>query len=107
MFPSLKIIRGKSSPYGSKGIIRQYNYWSDTKLGQGIVEIRIIPCSCHACTTILSLYWDSKTREAFNQNRYGRVYSCKYSQIIGGHNNCIIMIFCMTEQTKKITNSLM
>ena len=26
LFPSLNVINGKSSPYGSKGIIRHYNY---------------------------------------------------------------------------------
>ena len=46
-----------------------YHYRSDTKLDMGIFAIRIIPCSCQACTKILSLSWDSKTKEAFNQPR--------------------------------------
>ena len=81
----------KSSPYGSKRILRNYHYRSDPRICLGIVSTRRIPCSCHACTTILSLSWDSKTKEAFNQPRYGRVYNCKYSQIPGCHNNWIIM----------------
>ena len=63
-------MNGKALPYGSKGIIRNYNYRSDPKLGPGIVAIRIIPCSCHSCTAILSLSWDPKTKEAVNQPIY-------------------------------------
>ena len=91
-FPSLNVINGKTSPYASKGILRHYHYRSDTKLGPGIVAIRRISCICHACTTILSLYWDSKTKEAVNQPRYGIVYNYKYSQILDCHNNWVLMI---------------
>ena len=80
-------------PYASKGILRHYHHWSDPKLGLGIVAIIRIPCICHACTDILSISWDPKTKGAVNWPRYGRVYSCKYSQIIGCHNNCILMNF--------------
>ena len=62
MFLSLNIINVKSSPYINKGILRHYNYQSDTKLGPFIVAIRIIPCSCHDFTTILSLSWYSKIK---------------------------------------------
>ena len=61
--------------YGSKGNIRYYHNRSDPKLGPGIVEVRTIPYSCHDCTTILSLSWDSKIKEAVNQPIYGRVYN--------------------------------
>ena len=30
---------------------------------------------------------------SFNQTRHGRLYTFKYSQILGCHNNWIIMIF--------------
>ena len=76
LFTSLNVINGKTFPYASKGIIRHYNYWSDPKLGPYIFSIIIIPCGCHACTAILSLSWDPKIKEAVNQPRYGRVYSC-------------------------------
>ena len=59
----------------------------------GIIAIRTITCSCQDCTTVSSLSWDSKTKEVVNQPRYGIVYNCKYSQILGYQNNCIIMIF--------------
>ena len=54
---SLNLINGISSTYEINGILRQYNYWSDPKLGLGIVLIRILQCICHACKTIFSLSW--------------------------------------------------
>ena len=90
---SLDIMNEKLSPHGSWGILSHYHYCSDPKLGPGIVPILRMTCSCHACSKVLSLYWDSKIKESFNHSRYGRVHNCKYSQIIGCHNNCIIMIF--------------
>ena len=106
LFPSLNSIHGKKSPYGSKGILRYYHYQSYPKLSPVIVAIRRITCSCHYCTTVLSLYWYLKTKEAFNQPIYGRFYNCKYSQIIGCHNNWVLMNFNMMEQMKKFTNTL-
>ena len=93
LFTSLNVIIGKTSSYTSKGILRNYHYWSDPKLGPGFIPNRSIPFSCHACTTILSIHWDSKIKEVINQPRYGRVYSCRYSQIVGYHNNWILMNF--------------
>ena len=90
-FPSLNVLNGKTSQYGSKLILRHYRYLSDPKLGLGIVVIRRITCNYYTCTNILSLSWDSKIKEAVDQPRYGRVYSFKYSQIIGCHHNCILM----------------
>ena len=55
LFPSLNILNGKTSPNESKEIQRHYHYRSDPKQGPGIVEIRKIPCICHACITILSI----------------------------------------------------
>ena len=57
-FPWLNVIKGKISPYGSKGVLRHYNYHSYPKWVPGIVEIIRITCSCHDWKTILSLYWD-------------------------------------------------
>ena len=93
LFPSLNVINGKTSPNESKGILRYSHYRSYPKLCPGLAAIRKIPCSCHTCKTILSLFWDSKIKEAVDQPRYGIVNNCKYSQILGCHNNCIIMIF--------------
>ena len=73
LFPSLNAINGKKSPYSSKGILRHYHYRSDLKLGTVIVAIRRTLCSCHACTAILSIYWDSKIKETIHQPIYFRV----------------------------------
>ena len=80
-------MNGKTSPYTNKGVIIHYHYRSDTKLGPDIVSIRRIPCSFHARTAILSIYWDFKIKELVNQPIYGRVYNCKYSQTLIYHNN--------------------
>ena len=69
-FPSLNVINGKRSPYSIKEILRHYHYWSDPKLGPGVVAIRRITCSCHACTNTLSFSWDYKIKEAVIQPRY-------------------------------------
>ena len=92
-FLSLNVIKGEILSYGSKEILRYYHYQSDPKLGSGIVAIGRISCNCHVCTTILSLSLYSKIKEAVNMPRYGRVYNCKYSQILGCYNNWIINIF--------------
>ena len=83
LFTSLNVINGKSYPYVSKGFLRHYYYRSDQKLVPGIVAIRRIPCSCHACTTKSSLPWNYTIKEARNQPIYGRVFNCKYSIIRG------------------------
>ena len=87
LFPPLNVINVKTSPYGSNGILRHYHYRLDPKLSPGIVAIRIISCSYHDCTTILSLSWDLKIKKTVNQLIYGRLYNFKYSQIISCHNN--------------------
>ena len=51
-----------------------------------------MPCSCHTCRYILSISWYSKNKEAVNQPWYGRVYNYKYYQILGCHNNWILII---------------
>ena len=72
--PSLNVIIGKTDTYGIKGVLRHNHYMSDPKLGQGVVDIRRIPCSINACTTQLCLPWVSKIKNACNQPRYERVY---------------------------------
>ena len=80
-------------PYASKVILRHCYYRSDPKLCPDILSIRRIPFSFHACTAIIYIYWDPKIKEAVNRHRYGRVYSYKYSQILGCRNNLIVMSF--------------
>ena len=64
-FPSINAINSKTSPYGSKNILRYYHYQSDPKLGSGIVTMKRITCNCHAFKTILSLSYHSKIKELF------------------------------------------
>ena len=63
LLSSLNVIIVKSSPYENKGILRHYHYWSDPKLGLGIVAIRIITFIFHSCMKILYLPWDSKIKK--------------------------------------------
>ena len=62
LFPSINVINGKTLIYASKGILRHYHYRSDPIFGLGIVAIRRISCSCHACTALLYLSWDYKIK---------------------------------------------
>ena len=87
IFALLNVINGKILLFASKGILRHYHYWSDPKLGPGIVGIRIIPCSFHDCTCVLFFYCDPKIKESVNKPRYGIIYNRKYCQTIGCHNN--------------------
>ena len=57
----------------------------DQKLGTGIFAIIGVPCRYDACITILSISWE------VNKPIYGWVYNWKYSQILGCHNNYILM----------------
>ena len=62
LFPSLNTIIGKTASYGSKGVLRQYNYRSDPNLCLSIVALGRTPCVCRACITKLSLLCDYKTK---------------------------------------------
>ena len=79
LFQELSVINGKTEPYGSKGVLRQYHYRSDPELVPGIASIRIITCRCHAWNTILSFYLNLKIKEAVNHPIDGRGYNFKYS----------------------------
>ena len=93
LFPSLNLINGKTAPYVSKGIIRHHHYKSYLNLGRGVVDIRRITWRFLACKTQSSLPCDTKTKNAYNQPRYGRVYDLKYYLLIGYNNNWIITNF--------------
>ena len=58
-----------------------------------------------------SLSRDLKIKEALNHPRHGRVYNCNYSQILGCHNNwLIIYIFdygTYEEQYKHINQTIL
>ena len=50
----------KNIPCGSRGIIIHYNYRDGPRLGQDIVSVYIITCSCELFQIKLSLSWDLK-----------------------------------------------
>ena len=89
----LNLINVKTAPYRSKGVLRNYHSRSDPKLVQVVISVVIIPFSFQACTTQLSLSWDSKIKDTCNQPIYVIVYGCKYSLMLGYHYNWIIMNF--------------
>ena len=81
-FTPLNVINEKTPPYLRNGVLRHYNYIPYPRLGQGVVAVTIIPYSCRACTTQLSLPWDNKIKNACNQSRYRRVFNCEYYTMI-------------------------
>ena len=93
IFPSLNVLNRKLSLHGSKGVLRHYHYRSDTKIGPGIFVTRRITFSFQACTIKLSLPRKSTIKDTRNQTKYRKVYDCKYSLVIGSHNNWIIINF--------------
>ena len=58
-FPSLHLCGTYSKPHGARGLIKHYHFRFDPKLGNGICEIRHIPCACVACTSMLDKPWIS------------------------------------------------
>ena len=50
-FPSLNVYSGRITPYVRKGVIRNYHYKDIKKLGQGVGDVRITTCTCHAYQT--------------------------------------------------------
>ena len=103
--PSFNVINGKTSPYGIKENKRRYHYWSNPKLGPGIVAIRRITWSCHACTTLLFLWIQKAKKQLFI------LYMVEY--IITNTLKPLVVtitgfywILKMMEQMKKFTNTL-
>ena len=62
VFPPLNVINVKISQLKSKGSLRHYHYREYPKLCHGFVGVIIITCSCHVCTTELSLPWYPKNK---------------------------------------------
>ena len=89
--PPLNVIKYRTPSYGIKFFPKHYYYEDDPKLGQVLVDIRKITCSCHACQTKLFITWDNKIKVAYNNPIYAIVLLYKYSQIINNRNNCIKM----------------
>ena len=57
-FPSLSFIDGKTSSYGSKGILRHYHYWSDPNQVQELLqseEFHSVSVLAHLCYLFLGI----------------------------------------------------
>ena len=57
--PALPFCVPHSKPHGARGLSKHYHLRFDTKLGNGVCEFRLIPCSCVACTSMLDKTWIS------------------------------------------------
>ena len=56
-FPELPFSGPHTKPFGARALSKNYHLRFDTKLGNGICEIRRIPCSCVVCTAMLDQPW--------------------------------------------------
>ena len=50
LFTPMDFINGKTYHYGRKGVLGNFHYRDDTKLGPGVVAIRRITCSFNSST---------------------------------------------------------
>ena len=89
-FPSLPFCGPHSKPHGARGLSKHYHLRFDPKLGNGICEIRRIPCDFFACTLILDKPWISGI-PSDEQERHKPVTKCTYWQVLGSFNNCNII----------------
>ena len=71
---------------------KHYHFRFDTKLGNGVYEIRRISCACVACTSILDKPWISGI-PSDEQERYKPVTKCTYWTVLGSFNNGNILQF--------------
>ena len=65
----------------------------DYKLGQGIVAIITVICSCQYCQTQLSITWDIDNKDACIKMIYARIINYNSSKILVSQNNWNIMDF--------------
>ena len=58
-FPALPFCGPYSKPHGARGRSKHYHLHLDQKLGNGVCEIRCIPCAYVVCTLMLDKPWIS------------------------------------------------
>ena len=85
-FPALTFVGPYSKPHGARGLSKHYHLRFDTKLGDGVFEIRRIPCDYVACTSILDKPWISGI-PSDKRERYKSVTKCIYWPVVGPFNN--------------------
>ena len=56
-FPALPFCGPHSKPHGAMGLSKNYHLRFYPKLGNGVCEIRCIPCDCVECTSMLDKAW--------------------------------------------------
>ena len=56
-FPSLQLFVPHTKPNGIRGLIKNYLFWFNTRLGYGICEIGQITCICVECMSMLDKPW--------------------------------------------------
>ena len=90
-FPALSFCGPYSKPHRTRGSIKHYHLRFDPKLGNGVNEIRPIPCTCVACTSMLDRPWIYVIPQN-KQERYNPVTKCTYWIVLGSFNNWNIIL---------------
>ena len=80
-FPALPFCGPYSKPNSTKMLSKHYHLRFDTKLGNGICEIRRILCACVAFTSMLYKPWISGIPPD-EQERYKPVTNCTYCPVL-------------------------
>ena len=91
-FPALSFCVSHSKPHGTRGLSKHYHLRFYPNLGNGISEIRRIPCVCVTCTSMLDKPWISGI-PSDEQERYKPVTNCTYWPLLGSFNNWNIIQF--------------
>ena len=76
-FPALPFCGPHSKPHGARALSKHYHLRFDPKLGNGVCSIRLIPCACVACTSMLDKPWISGI-PSYEQQCYNPVTKCTY-----------------------------
>ena len=85
-FPSLSFCVPHEKPHGVIGLSKIYHLQLDPKSVYGKCAIRIIPCSCIACTTMLDKLW-AYVVDPNKQPSYQPVVDCTYCPVLDSFNN--------------------
>ena len=85
-FPSLQVFVPHTKPQGVIGLSKYYHMKFDQKIGYGTYDIRIIPCSCVYCTSMLDKPWVCGL-PLLQQPRYQPVTEFTYWPVLGSFKN--------------------
>ena len=92
IFPALPFCGPYSKPHGAEGLSKHYHLRFDPKLGNGVCEVRRIPCSCVTCTSMLDKPWISGI-PSDKKERYKTVTNFTYWKVLGPFKNWNIIQF--------------